>query len=451
MLANKSHWSLTPTTLSPHITENIGRVLSAIRTHLQMDVAFVSEFLGTDRILRNVDCADLDGPIQAGDIIPLAAGYCRHVTIGALPELIADTAAIALARSIPETAAIPIGAHLSVPLKVEDGRIFGTFCCFSHQPRPDLCERDLDLLRTFGQLLATDIAADVRADGLRRTRLARIDAAIGNGDPKVVFQPIRSLRDGSILGVECLARFLSEPYRGPHEWFAEAHQVAVGVELELHVAHKAILACATLPAPICLSINLSPDTLLQQDAVAETLSGFDPRRLVLEITEHVPIADYRSITAALAPLREKGIRIAIDDAGAGYSSMRHILDMRPDIIKLDISLTRSVDCDPIRKALAAALGEFAKRAGTTVVAEGIETQSELSVLRSLGFHGGQGFLLGRPQPLEELRLADTQYQASPIGLDEADVYRANEKADRSVPDCNGAHDLIANGRSPGRC
>jgi EAL domain-containing protein (putative c-di-GMP-specific phosphodiesterase class I) len=417
MLANASHSSRSPTALSPHVTENIGRVLIAIRTHLHMDVAFVSEFLGTDRILKNVDCADPEGPIQAGDILPLAAGYCRHVTTGALPELIADTSTIALARSIPETAAIPIGAHLSVPIKLEDGRIFGTFCCFSHKPRPDLGERDLGLLRTFGQLLATDIAADVSAERLRGMRLARIDAAVRSGDPQVVFQPIRSLTDGSIVSLECLARFRSEPVRAPHEWFTEAHQVAVGVELELHVARKAVLTCAALPAPVCLSINFSPDTLLQRDAVWETLSGFDPRRLVLEITEHIPIADYHVITAALAPLRERGIRVAIDDAGAGYSSMRHILDMRPDIIKLDISLTRGVDCDPIRKALAAALGEFARRAGTTVVAEGIETEEELAVLRGLGFHSGQGFLLGRPQPIEELRLSERQDGTSPIVLD----------------------------------
>lgn len=429
MLANASHWSLTPTALSPHVTENIGRVLIAIRTHLQMDVAFVSEFLGTDRILRNVDCADPEGPIQAGDVIPLAAGYCRHVTTGALPELITDTSTIALASSIPETAAIPIGAHLSVPIRVEDGRIFGTFCCFSHKPRPELGERDLDLLRTFAQLLATDIAADVRAERLRRTRLARIDAAIRGGDPKVVFQPIRSLANGSILGLECLARFLSEPVRAPHEWFAEAHQVAVGVELELHVARKAISTCTALPAPICLSINLSPDALLHRDGVEEALTGFDPRRLVLEITEHVPIADYRFITAALAPLRAKGIRVAIDDAGAGYSSMRHILDMRPDIIKLDISLTRAVDRDPIRLALAAALGEFAKRAGTTVVAEGIETQAELAILRGLGFHGGQGFLLGRPQPIEELRLTEIQEWDSAVALDRPEDCRGNEETD----------------------
>ncbi|WP_377844047.1 EAL domain-containing protein [Bosea sp. UC22_33] len=309
---------------------------------------------------------------------------------------------VELAMSIAETASIPIGAHLSVPIKVDDERIFGTFCCFSHKPQPELGERDLDLLRTFSLLLAADIAADVSENRARRAAVENIGSAIRSGDPNLVFQPIRALNDGSILGVECLSRFATEPTRPPNEWFAEAHRVGLGAELELLVARKAISFCAHLPASASLSINISPNTLLQQGPLTQALSGFDPHRLVIEITEHLPVADYQSIIDALAPLRAQGIRIAIDDAGAGYSSMRHILDLRPDIIKFDISLTRNVDRDPIRRALAAALGVFAQRVGTMIIAEGIETQAELDVLREVGFYSGQGYLLGRPKALDEI-------------------------------------------------
>jgi EAL domain-containing protein (putative c-di-GMP-specific phosphodiesterase class I) len=402
MLADASDLNSIPTVLSPHVSQNIDRVLTAIRTHFRMDVAFVSEFLGANRILKNVNCDDKDGPYKAGDVIPLAAGYCKHVASGALPQLIVDTSVVELAMSIAETASIPIGAHLSVPIKVDDERIFGTFCCFSHEPQPELGERDLDLLRTFSLLLAADIAADVSENRARRAAVERIGSAIRSGDPNLVFQPIRALNDGSILGVECLSRFAAEPTRPPNEWFAEAHRVGLGAELELLVAQKAISSCAHLPAPASLSINISPNTLLQQGPLSQALSGFDPHRLVIEITEHLPVADYQSIIDALAPLRAQGIRIAIDDAGAGYSSMRHILDLRPDIIKFDISLTRNVDRDPIRKALAAALGVFAQRVGTMIIAEGIETQAELDVLCELGFYSGQGYLLGRPKTLDEI-------------------------------------------------
>jgi EAL domain-containing protein (putative c-di-GMP-specific phosphodiesterase class I) len=401
MLTLVPHWSQEPTAISPHVTENIDRVLHAVRTLLHMDVAFVSEFLGQNRVFRSVDAAQGDTVLKKNDIIPLASGYCRHVVNGALPQLIPDTSELPLARAIPETKSIPIGAHLSVPINLDDGRVFGTFCCFSHRPKPELGERDLALLRTFSRVLATVIAADVRQDTERRASLGTIQSAMENGDPQIVFQPIRNLSDRSLTGVECLSRFSTLPPRSPDQWFAEAHAVAVGAELELLAARKALLACAALPAPLSASINISPDTLVAAP-VAEALAGFDPKRIVIEVTEHVPIANYEPILSALAPLRAKGMRVAIDDAGAGYSSMRHILSMRPDVIKLDISLTRDVDRDPVRKAMAAALAEFARRAETIVVAEGIETEAEFQALRQLGFHHGQGYLLGRPQPLSAI-------------------------------------------------
>lgn len=401
MRSSDLHWSLAPTPLSPHVTENMDRILKAIRVHMKMDIAFISEFLGPDRVFRSVSHGLDASPIATGDVIPMSVGYCRHIVDGRLPAVIADTAAVELACAIPETRTIPIGAHLSVPIALEGGRVFGTLCCFSHRPQPGLGQPDLDLLRTFGQVLASEITADVRNDTERRESLRRIESAIAAGDPDIVVQPIRALADRSLTGVECLARFASEPQRSPDLWFAEAQAVAYGTELELLAARKALAICADLPAPLSVSVNISPDTLVN-GPVAEALAGFDPHRIIVEMTEHVPVGDYRPIMDALAPLRRRGIRIAIDDAGAGYSSLRHILSMQPDLIKLDISLTRNVDRDPVRNALAAALAEFARRAQTTLVAEGIETDAEFETLRQLGFHKGQGYLLGRPQRMVDL-------------------------------------------------
>src|SRR5690348_10389259 len=105
-----------PTTISPHVAQNIDRILGAVRSHLKMDVAFVSELLGKNRIFRNVDCSSRLFSLEPADIIPMAAGYCQHVVSGRLPELIPDTDAVAFAQQIPETRSIPIGAHLSVPI-----------------------------------------------------------------------------------------------------------------------------------------------------------------------------------------------------------------------------------------------------------------------------------------------------------------------------------------------
>ncbi|MCO6058006.1 EAL domain-containing protein [Pseudomonas sp. MOB-449] len=134
------------------------------------------------------------------------------------------------------------------------------------------------------------------------------------------------------------------------------------------------------------------------------LATCTPGQIVLEITEHDVVADYEGLSAGLAPLRSLGIRLAVDDAGAGYASFRHILMLKPDIIKLDGSLTQNIDSDPTRRALAVALIQFAAETGSKIVAEGVETLSELNILRDLNVNKAQGFLLGRPMPIEALEI-----------------------------------------------
>jgi EAL domain-containing protein (putative c-di-GMP-specific phosphodiesterase class I) len=118
--------------------------------------------------------------------------------------------------------------------------------------------------------------------------------------------------------------------------------------------------------------------------------------VVLELTEHVPVEDYAVLNAALAPLRACGARVAVDDTGSGFASLRHIIDLHPDIIKLDIAITRGIDTDPSRAALAGMLAGFAVEMGIDVVAEGVETLAQRDRLLELGVVHGQGDLLGRP-------------------------------------------------------
>jgi EAL domain-containing protein (putative c-di-GMP-specific phosphodiesterase class I) len=125
------------------------------------------------------------------------------------------------------------------------------------------------------------------------------------------------------------------------------------------------------------------------------------RRIVLEITEHAPVEDYGDLERALAPLREGGLTVAIDDAGAGFASLRHILRLRPDIIKVDKTLTQGIEFDSSKRALARALITFARDIGAEIVAEGIETSSEQAALHALGVRYGQGYHIGRPAPLAD--------------------------------------------------
>lgn len=145
-------------------------------------------------------------------------------------------------------------------------------------------------------------------------------------------------------------------------------------------------------------MNAGPTTVLDP-ALYELLRAYDPERIVLELTEHAVVDSYGDLERALGPLRFLGVKLAIDDAGAGYSGLQHILRLRPDILKLDMSLTRDIDSDSAKRSLAAALVHFTRETRSLIVAEGIETEAEHETLRALGVHRGQGYLLGRPLPL----------------------------------------------------
>lgn len=221
---------------------------------------------------------------------------------------------------------------------------------------------------------------------------------------KTVFQPIVDLRTGGTVGAEALSRFTTPPLQPPDIWFAEAADVGLEIELEVAALDLALQQLRRLPSGLYLSVNASPATILSSD-FRSVLSDVTAERVVLELTEHTGIEDYDRFREAIRELRAKGLRLAIDDAGAGFSSFRHILNLSPDIIKLDIALTRGIDSDPARKALGSALLSFGLDAyNATIVAEGIETAGEMDTLRALGCNYGQGFYLGKPGDMHRLAL-----------------------------------------------
>jgi EAL domain-containing protein (putative c-di-GMP-specific phosphodiesterase class I)/CheY-like chemotaxis protein len=228
-------------------------------------------------------------------------------------------------------------------------------------------------------------------------RIARIERAVAGEGWHLVFQPIVELATRGVVGVEALARF-TDPPGPPQAWFAEAAEVGLGVELELAAAEAALRQIRRIPRDAYLAINVSHRTAGSPTLLEALRPHAD--RVVLELTEHERIDDYEHLAADLGRLRALGVRIAIDDAGAGFASLRHILNVRPDIIKLDVDLTRGIDVDPARRALAVALISFAEQMGMTIVAEGVETDEELRALQQLGVRLGQGFHLGRPAPLD---------------------------------------------------
>jgi EAL domain-containing protein (putative c-di-GMP-specific phosphodiesterase class I) len=377
----------------------VDRMLRTVRKFLGMDVAFIAHFSDGTRIFEHID---MDGPplVPIGTALPIEAGFCLKVVRGELPQLIPDTSKVPGALAIAETAAIPIGSHLSVPIVLDDGDVYGTLCCFSHEPDPTLGDRDLKMMQAFAEVLATRIWEVQNVEQAQTQRADQIRNAMTAGAPRIVYQPVYRLKTGEMAGVECLSRFDMEPFRRPDEWFNTAYDVGLGEELELRAIEKSLPALERFPANVFLGLNSSPGLVSSGDLMP-LLKGVDLSRILLEITEHAIVADYESLTAALRPLRDQGLRLAIDDVGAGYASMRHIVNLHPEMIKLDISLTRNIDTDHNRRSLAKALITFAKDIGSLISAEGVETAGELEMLRSLGVEKAQGFYLGKPMPLED--------------------------------------------------
>ena len=211
-----------------------------------------------------------------------------------------------------------------------------------------------------------------------------------------VFQPIISLTTSEVVGYEALTRFDSE--RSPELVFAEARAVGLGATLEVAVAKAALEAAEALPAGRWISLNFSPSSLID-GFVAEVVAG-SLRQVVLEITEQLPIESYSSVRGAMDDLGS--LQLAVDDVGAGYAGFGHLLELSPDIVKLDLTLIRNIDQDPARQALTAGLRYFTNQTGTKIAAEGVETEAEASVLRELGFDYGQGYLFGRPATVSAL-------------------------------------------------
>ncbi|MBB6228420.1 GAF domain-containing protein [Polymorphobacter multimanifer] len=168
----------------------IDSFLRAARTHLGLQVAYVSEFCGNDALYRHVDAPGLEALIKPGDRRSLDDVYCRHILSGALPELIPDTAAEPLAVAMPITSAVPIGAHVSVPLRLEGGELFGMFCCLGPAADTSLTMRDLGIVRVFAQMAAAELQrrqATAVALAAKRAPVARM---IDGGGPDMVYQPI---------------------------------------------------------------------------------------------------------------------------------------------------------------------------------------------------------------------------------------------------------------------
>lgn len=383
------------------LEDTINRALTAVRDHLDMPIAYLSEFVGEETIFRHVSAPGLEHLLKEGDARQMDEVYCKHILSGDLPELIPDTADIPLARDMPITRTAPIGSHVSVPIHRADGSVYGMFCCLSPQPNPSLNDRDLRVMRMFAGLAADRIRERLAASGDTSAAAQRIADVLRDRSFDIAYQPIYRLSDGTLSSFEALSRFRSEPYRTPDLWFADAEKAGRLAEMEVCAIEVALERVeGSLPPDTRMSVNASPDTVAS-GKILSLFQAWGGKRLTLEITEHHSSSDFAKLASAVADLRATGALLAIDDVGAGYAGLQQILKLRPDILKLDMSLVRDLDLDPARRSLAAALVHFASETDARLTAEGIERVEERDTLRLLGIDYGQGYLLGRPGQMQD--------------------------------------------------
>lgn len=371
---------------------SVDRVLQLARQHLDMDVAWMSVFDAGSQRFEAVSARIPDARPSEGQQAPMHESFCVRVLAGQLPPVVPNALADPLTRDLAATSELNIGAYAGAPVRRADGSVRGMLCCTSVHPRAELAEKDLSLLELLARLLGELVEREGEQDGYE-ARNRRVRDAIKGDIRRIVYQPMVEIETSRAIGIEALSRFAG-PGLEPARVFAEAADAGLLTDLEAAAACEAMQVLAEDPE-VRLAVNLSPGTVTS-GVLDELLVGVDLDRLTLELTEHAPVADYDELLAALAPHRARGLRIAVDDAGAGYASFRHILLLSPDLIKIDISLVQDVDTSEVKQTLVASLLTCARAAQAELLAEGVERRAEFETLARLGVQYVQGFLFGRP-------------------------------------------------------
>ena len=217
------------------------------------------------------------------------------------------------------------------------------------------------------------------------------------------FQPIVDLRDGHVLGYEALIRGPKGQIRRRFgQMFHAAEKASIAAWFDVACQEQCFAHAAQIGLKKLLFINMDAAGLayfeMQERSLADRARdvGLAPSQIVIEITERQAVEEFPRLIQFISDLREEGFKIAIDDAGAGYNSLHTIAEIRPDFVKIDRNLTRNIDVRGERRALLAALVQYARQIGTAILAEGSETREELGTLIDLGVSFGQGYLMGRP-------------------------------------------------------
>jgi EAL domain-containing protein (putative c-di-GMP-specific phosphodiesterase class I) len=378
--------------------QQVAELLQTAKKSLHLSTAFLSRLDGT---LQHLEVVESSVPFlfQEGVTQRQETTLCQAVLDKRLPAVIPDLRDHPAAMKLPAARLPRIRSYVSVPVVFSDGSLYGTFCAAGLTTDKQLSERDRALMEVLAAAAAVIMEPEVREQQRCAEIEHRLRPLLDGGGPTVVLQPIVDLADGERVGAEALSRFPAAWDKAPDVCFAEAHHLGEGHRLELLAVERAAGHLDLVSGYI--SMNLSPATLMTAEARA-VLGRLPLHRVLLELSEHDAVEDYVALADTVAPLRARGMRLAIDDVGAGFSSLRHIVLTHPDVIKLDRSIVSGVDTDPVLSTLVRSLVSFGHDCGVRLVAEGVETAAEAAALRGLGVDYGQGWHFGRPVPADAL-------------------------------------------------
>ncbi|HWS57524.1 MAG TPA: EAL domain-containing protein [Actinotalea sp.] len=373
-------------------------LLRTARKRLGLAAAFLSRMDGTTQHIEVVDSA-IPFLFRQGSHQAQATSLCQAIHDGRLPALIPDLRAYPEAMRLPAARFPRVRSYVSVPVRLANGSLYGTFCAAGLTGEPDLYARDLSLMEDLAAAAALVLEPWVGERARFEEIEARLVPILVDGGPRVVLQPIVDLPTGQRTGAEALSRFPAHWQLTPDVVFAQAHSVGLGHDLELLALERAARHLDRVTGYVAM--NVSAATLLRPECGA-LLTRMPAGRVLLELSERDVVEDYDALAAALAAPRAAGMRLAIDDVRGGADSLRHIEATAPDVIKLDRSIVDGVAGDGDLVAMVGALLDAAHGGGTRVVAEGVETAADAALLRGLGVDLGQGWFYGRPGPAENL-------------------------------------------------
>ena len=382
--------------------QQVADLLRTAKSSLQISVAFLTRMDGTTQHLEVVE-SSIPFLFKEGVTQKQDTTFCQAILDGKLPNVLPDVKQFPLAMTLPASRIPRIRSYVSVPVVLSDGTLYGTFCAAGLTSDKGLTKRDKSLMDILAHAAAVVIEPGIRRREQSDEIKQRIWPMLEAGGPVIVLQPIVDLATGNRIGAEALSRFPAAWHKPPDVCFAEAHTVDLGHELELVALASAAELLEQVPGYVAM--NISSATLLTAGA-SDLLGAMPLDRILLELSEHDQVSDYDALHAVLAPLRAQGMRLAIDDVGAGFSSLRHIVLTRPDVLKIDRTLVDGVSTDDILRTLVHSLVVFGHGCDATVVAEGIETAADAALLLTLGVDYGQGWYYGRPGSAQDLLAAD---------------------------------------------